>query len=81
MFEIPPSPPPLFLSSFFLTSVLSKTMLKMRAETQTGLRNERGAPVALKRWGLRSKYSRWMRLIVRCHSRGTHDPREKVPTH
>lgn len=41
-----------FFSSFSLIFMLFKIMLKMIAETQTGLKNERGAPVALKRWGL-----------------------------
>lgn len=62
-------------------NVLAKIMLKMIAETQTGLKNGRGAPVAMERWGLWSKYSRWMRLMVRLQSKGTCHPREKVPTH
>lgn len=67
MFEISFfSPRPLFS----LISVLSKILLKMIAETQTGLKNGRGAPVALERWGLWSQYGRWMRWMGRLQSRG-----------
>lgn len=67
--------------SFFLASVLLKIMLKIVAETQTGLKNERAAPLTQEHRGLRRKYGRWMGLMVRPHSRGTYSPGEKVPTH
>lgn len=44
-----------FPLSFSLTSVLFKIMLKIVAETQRGLKNERAVPLALEHWGLRSK--------------------------